>query len=68
MNTGVGYHFLLQEIFPTQGSNLCLLDWQADSLPPSHLGSLHLENHCYLTKLTLFSLITLSSYPLTILK
>ena len=23
-NTGVGCHFLLQEIFPTQGSNLCL--------------------------------------------
>ena len=29
-------------IFPTQGSNLCLLHllhWQADSLPLSHLGS-----------------------------
>ena len=24
-NTGVGCHFFLQEIFPTQGSNLCLL-------------------------------------------
>ena len=24
-NTGVGYHFLLQAIFPTQGSNLLLL-------------------------------------------
>ena len=24
-NTGVGYHFLLQGIFPTQGSNPCLL-------------------------------------------
>ena len=23
-NTGVGCHFLLQGIFPTQGSNLCL--------------------------------------------
>ena len=33
-NTGVGCHFLLQEIFPTQGSNLCLwqlLHWQAVS-------------------------------------
>ena len=31
-NTGVGCHFLLQGIFPTQGSNpslLCLLHWQA---------------------------------------
>ena len=28
-------HFLLQGIFPTQGSNLCLLHWQAGSLPLS---------------------------------
>ena len=36
-NTGVGCHFLLQGIFPTQGSNLChlhLLHWQVGSLPP----------------------------------
>ena len=35
-NTGVGCHSLLQGIFPTQGSSpclLCLLHWQADSLP-----------------------------------
>ena len=32
-NTGVGYHFLLQGIFPTQGPNSGLLHWQADSLP-----------------------------------
>ena len=32
-------HFLLQGIVPTQGSNPCLLNWQADSLPLSHLGS-----------------------------
>ena len=32
-STGVGCHFLFQGIFPTQGPNLCLLDWQADSLP-----------------------------------
>ena len=40
-NTGVGCHFLLQGIFLTQGSNqllLCLLYWQVDSLPLSHLG------------------------------
>ena len=37
-NTGVGCHFLLQGIFPTQGWNLCLLHWQVDSLPLSHLG------------------------------
>ena len=35
-NAGVGCHALLQGIFPTQGSNpclLCLLHWQAGSLP-----------------------------------
>ena len=42
-NTGVGCHFLLQKIFPTQGSKLHLLHllhWQVDSLPPYHLGPL----------------------------
>ena len=32
----MGYHFLLQGIFPTQGLNphlFCLLDWQAGSSP-----------------------------------
>ena len=32
-NSGVGCHFLLQEIFPIQGSNPSLLHWQMDSLP-----------------------------------
>ena len=35
-NTGVDCHALLQGIFPTQGSNpclLCLLHWQVGSLP-----------------------------------
>ena len=39
-NTGVGCHFLLQEVFLTQGSNPCLLwllYWQADSWPLHHL-------------------------------
>ena len=36
--SGVGCHFLLQEIFPTQVSNLHLLHWQ-DSFLLSHLGS-----------------------------
>ena len=38
-DTEMGCHFLLQGIFPTQGSNLCLLLWQADSLLLSQLGS-----------------------------
>ena len=37
--TGVGCHFLLQGLIPTQGLNLCLLHWQVDSLPLSHQGS-----------------------------
>ena len=37
-NVGVGCHFLIQGIFPTQGLNLHLLHWQADSLPLSHQG------------------------------
>ena len=35
-NTGVGCHFLLSGIFPTQGSNQSLLSWQADSLLLGH--------------------------------
>ena len=38
----MGCHAFLQGIFLTQGSNpchLCLLHWQASSLPLSHLGS-----------------------------
>ena len=38
-NTGLGSHFLLQGIFPNQGSNLHLLlhlHWQVDSSPLSH--------------------------------
>ena len=37
---GVGFHFLLQGIFLTQGSNLYLLRWQADSLPLGQRRSL----------------------------
>ena len=35
-NTGVGSHFLLQGVFPTQGSNLL---WQVDTSPLSHQES-----------------------------
>ena len=40
-DTGVGCHFLLQGIFPTQGWNpclLCFLHWQAGPLPLAPLG------------------------------
>ena len=41
-NTRMSCLFLIKGIFPTQGLNLCLLcllHWQADSLPLSHLES-----------------------------
>ena len=38
-NTEVGCHALLQEIFPTQRSNPCLLHWQAGYSPLGHQGS-----------------------------
>ena len=38
-NTGVGYHFLFLEIFPSQGLNPLSPALQADSLPLSHCGS-----------------------------
>ena len=34
------HHFLLQGLFPTQGSNPCLLHWQVDSLPLEAPGKL----------------------------
>ena len=43
-NTGVGCHALLQGIFPIKGSNphlLCLLHWQAGSLPLALTGEPH---------------------------
>ena len=46
-NTGVGCHFLLQGIFPTQGSNPSLLHWQVDSLQLSHQGSPHISVNIY---------------------
>ena len=38
-NTGVGSHFLLQVIFPTQGSNLGLTQWRQILYHLSHQGS-----------------------------
>ena len=54
-----GLPFPLQGIFPTQGSNLHLLLWQADSVPLCHLGSpergrdlpIWWDNHWLVTRL-----------------
>ena len=43
-NTGVGCHFLLQGIFPTQGSNTCLLHCRQILYHLSHEGSLLLRD------------------------
>ena len=40
------YHFLLQRIFPTQGSNPRLLHLQADSLPLNHQRKA-VKHSCY---------------------
>ena len=45
-NTGAGFHFLLQGIFLTQGSNLHLLLWQVDSLPLCWLEAQHTYTAC----------------------
>ena len=36
-NTGVGFHFLLQGIFLTQGSDLHLLPWRGGARPGSRV-------------------------------
>ena len=57
-NTGVGSHFLLQGILPTQRSNphlLHLQHWQADSLPLSHLKSPLLLRHFLKKKIYVFT-------------
>ena len=47
--------FFLQRILLTQGSNLCLLHWLADSLPLSHQGSPHLI-HYFISTLSRYNL------------
>ena len=60
-NTKVGGHALFQGVFPTQGSNLhllCLLHWQAGSLPlvppgkqkTPPVSSMPLDPSCALTQ------------------
>ena len=65
-NTGVGCHFLLQGIFPTQGSNLhflCLLLWQEDSLPLEPSGKpMGMFPHTHLTDYVPLANVLSSSY------
>ena len=69
-NNGVGCYALLQEIFLTQGSNpcfLCLLHWQASSLPLSHQGSSLLwilRNHFRINRITEVSLLAILDFQI----
>ena len=50
MNSGVGFHFLLQGIFLTQGSErrlLCLLRWQANSFTTELHGKSRCTVQCF---------------------
>ena len=44
-NPGVGCHFLLQGIFPTEGLDLGLLHWRQNLYPLSHQGSPNCKHH-----------------------
>ena len=61
-NTGAGCRFLLQGIFLTQGLNLCLLHWQADSLPLSNPGSPRENVSKALKRMHMFDSAKLYSY------
>ena len=73
-NTGVGCHFLLQGIFPTQGSNphlLHLQHWQVGSLsqaPPGKLVSVIIAERCKAIRMQKsFSVVALSIFPASLL-
>ena len=65
-NTWVGWHFLLQGLFPTLGSNSCLLHlllWQADSLPLAPPGKPNFSYNKYLMS-TVFLFLPLPLFHL----
>ena len=65
--TGVDCHFLLQRIFPTEGSNPCLLHllhWQRDSLPAKPLGkSIIIPDYLWIHTKWIISCFTQISSP-----
>ena len=62
-----GLPFPSPGIFPTQGLNLCLLHWQADSLPVSQQGSPRAhesrDNEAHTLQLEKHPLSTVESQP-----
>ena len=65
-NTGVGCHFLFQRIFQTQGLNLQILLWQADSFPLHLLGSPQSSHPA--ANVSTFASISFSSLDLLVLQ
>ena len=65
-STGVGCHFLLQRIFPTQGSNPGLLHCRQTLYHLSHQGSLMIIHISMASCLTSFSFPVLLIWVLTI--
>ena len=66
----MGCHFLLQRIFPTQGSNLCflcLLHWQVNSLPTAPPGSPY-SGHTAIQRVMFNQLVFLALLPFTLWK
>ena len=66
-NTGVGCHFLFQGIFLTQGLNLhllCLLYWQADSLPLAPPRKPYIYKNLRITKKKKKCVFTFNSFEL----
>ena len=61
-NTGVGCHFLLQGIFPTQGSNLGLLDCRQILYRLRLQGSLCINLHMYISTHLFTSVLMFTSY------
>ena len=60
-NTGVGCCFLLQGNFPTQGSDLWLLHWQANLLPLAIIISPKMRRMRRASTLTLWDFFRVSS-------
>ena len=61
-NTGVGFYFSLQGIFPAQGLNPCLLYWQGESLPWGTRKALSAITEYWVKFLMLFSRFFLVIY------
>ena len=67
-DTGVGFHFLLEEIFPTPRSNLCHLHDRQTDYPQSHQGSPRVIQAMHVCMLSRFSCVQLFVIPWTVVR